>query len=42
MFAHDTNLFYSDQDKLFFSTINVDLEKIKQWFHVNKLSLNKT
>ena len=31
MFAEDTNLFFY---------VNVELEKIKQWSKINKLSLN--
>ena len=41
MFADNTNLFYWHQYiNTLFSTINVKLEKIEQWFKANKLSLN--
>ena len=41
MFADYTNLFYSHQDiNTLFSTVNVELEKIEQWFKANRLSLN--
>ena len=41
MFADDTNLFLSHKDfKQLFSSMNVELEKISNWFKANKLSLN--
>ena len=37
----DTNLFYSNNDiETLFSTVNMELEKISEWFKANKLSLN--
>ena len=42
MFADDTNLFYSHNHiKILFKNANDELEKISQWFKVNKLSLNE-
>ena len=41
MFADDTNFFYSHKNiKGLFYTVNSELEKISQWFKVNKLSIN--
>ena len=41
MYADDTNLFYSNNDiETVFSTVNMELEKIREWFKDNKLSLN--
>ena len=43
MFADDTNLFYTEEKvKTFFNTVNIELQKISQWFISNKLSLNVT
>ena len=40
-FADDTNLFYSQKDlKILFNTANKELDHIRNWFNVNKLSLN--
>ena len=37
-----TNLFYSHQDiKELFRVVNSELEKVCDWFNVNKLSLNE-
>ena len=42
MFADDTNLFYSHQDKKeLFRVVNSKLEKSCDWFNANKLSLNE-
>ena len=41
MYTEDTNLFYSNNDiETLFSTVNMELEKISEWFKANKLSLN--
>ena len=41
MYADDTKLFYSNNDiETLFSTVNMELEKISEWFKANKLSLN--
>ena len=41
LFADDTNLFYSHKNiKTLFSTMNIELIKIDEWFRANKLSLN--
>ena len=41
MFADDTNLFYSHRNiETLFSTMNIELENINEWFKANKLSLN--
>ena len=41
MFADDTNLFYSNKDiNPAFLNVNDELQKIKEWFISNKLSLN--
>ena len=41
MHADDTNLFYSNNDiETLFSTVNIELEEISEWFKANKLSLN--
>ena len=43
MFADDTNLFYAEENiKTLFDTVNIELQKIRQWFISNKLSLNVT
>ena len=43
MFADDTNLFYAEENiKRLFDTVNIELQKISQWFISNKLSLNVT
>ena len=43
MFADDTNLFYSNQNKkTLFGTVNYELQEICGWFTANKLSLNGT
>ena len=41
MYEDDTNLFYSNNDiETLVSIVNMDLEKISEWFKANKLSLN--
>ena len=41
MFADDTNLFYSHKNiKTIFNTVNLELNKLNEWFKANKLSLN--
>jgi len=41
MLADDTNLFYSHRNiENLFSTMNIELENINEWFKANKLSLN--
>ena len=41
MYADGTNLFYSNNDiEILFSTVNMELEKISEWFKADKLSLN--
>ena len=41
MYADDTNLFYFNNDiGTLFSTVNIDSEKISEWFKGNELSLN--
>ena len=41
MYADDTSLFYSNNDiETLFCTVNMEVEKISEWFKVNKLSLN--
>ena len=43
MSADDTNLFYAERDiKKMFQTVNNELQKISQWFILNKLSVNVT
>ena len=43
MFADDTNLFYAEENiKALFDTVNIELQKISQWFISDKLSLNVT
>ena len=40
MYADETNLFFSNNDtETLFSTVNVELEMISEWFKANKLSL---
>ena len=41
MFADDTTLFFKHKELgVLYTTINVELAKISQWFKLNKLSLN--
>ena len=41
MFPDDANLFYEHNKlKTLFSLVNQELQKIKEWFEANKLSLN--
>ena len=41
MYADATNLFYFNNDiETLFFTVNMELEKISEWFKANKLSLN--
>ena len=41
IYADGTNLFYSNNViEYLFSTVNMELEKISEWFKANKLSLN--
>ena len=41
MFADDTNLFCSGKNIVnLFKSVNDDLNRIKEWFHANKLSIN--
>ena len=41
MYADNTNLFYSNNHiEILFSTVNMELEKISEWFKANKSSLN--
>ena len=41
MFADETNPFYKHKDlKTLFSLVNQELQKINEWFEVNKRSLN--
>ena len=41
MFADDTNLFFSHSNiETLFSTVNIELRKLTEWFKANKLSLN--
>ena len=43
MFANETNLFYAEENiKTLFDTVNIELQKISQWFISNKLSPNVT
>ena len=43
MFADDTSLFYVQENiKTLFDILNIELQKISQWFISNKLSLNVT
>ena len=43
MFADDTNIFYTEKNiKTLFDIVNIELQKISQWFIPNKLSLNVT
>ena len=42
MFANDTNLFFSQKKlKELFHIVNLELNKVFEWFNANKLSLNK-
>ena len=36
----DTNLFYAEENIILLDTVNIELQKISQWFISNKLSLN--
>ena len=41
MFVDDTTLFFKHNELgVLYTTINVELAKISQWFKLNKLSLN--
>ena len=41
IYAGDTNLFYSNNNiETLFSTVNMELEKISEWFKGNEFSLN--
>jgi hypothetical protein len=41
MFADDTNLFLSNKDiHQLYSTMNIELQKVSNWFKANKLTLN--
>ena len=41
MFAHDTNLFYSNKDiNTLFKIANEELNEINEWFRANTLSIN--
>ena len=41
MFANGISLFFTPQDiKYLFQIVNQELQNIKQWFILNKLSLN--
>ena len=41
MFANDTNLFFKHKELGdLYTTINIELAKISQWFKLNKLSSN--
>ena len=41
LYADDANLLYSNNDiETLFSIVNMELEKISEWFKANKLSLN--
>ena len=43
MIADGTNLFYTEENiKTLFDIVNIELQKISQWFISNKLSLNVT
>ena len=43
MFSDDTNLSYAEENiKKLFDIVNIELQKISQWFISNKLSLNVT
>ena len=43
MFADNTNLFYAEENiKTLFDIVNIEIQKISQWFISNKLSLNVT
>ena len=43
MFADGTNFFYTEENiKTLFDIVNIELQKISQWFISNKLSLNVT
>ena len=42
MFADDNNLFYAEENiKTLFDTVNIELQKVSQWFIYNKLSLKQ-
>ena len=41
IFADDTNIFYLDKNPIrLVNTLNAELEKLTEWFKINKLSLN--
>ena len=41
IFADDTNIFFSDKDPVrLVNILNKELEKLSEWFRINKLSLN--
>ena len=41
IFADDTNIFYLDRNPIILiHTLNIELEKLTEWFKINKLSLN--
>ena len=40
MFADDTTFYAEENIKTLFDTVNIELQKISQWFISNKLSLN--
>ena len=42
IFADDTNLFFVEENIKTFDNVNIELQKISQWFISNKLSLNVT
>ena len=43
MFADDTTIFFKHKELgVLYTTINVELAEISQWFKLNKLSLNIT
>ena len=41
LFADDTNIFFSHNDHNYLvNTLNVEINKLFDWFNINKLSLN--